>query len=96
MRNRTWYPAAAAAAAASIRSRVAAAPRSSSRAISSIGRKDVLSFLCEQDPTPLMDSIRDVHGSSYDLQKMRWGRADLMWVLHVKESLKPSAYQPED
>ncbi|MHC4471435.1 MAG: DUF2249 domain-containing protein [Planctomycetota bacterium] len=65
-------------------------------AISDLGKKEVLTLLSEEDPAPLMDSIRSVHGDSLDLQKMRWGRKDLPWMFHVKRSLKPSAYQPEE
>jgi len=65
-------------------------------AISELGKKEVLTLLCEEDPAPLMDSVRGVHGDALDIQRMRWGRADLPWVFHVKQSLKPSAFQPED
>jgi uncharacterized protein (DUF2249 family) len=65
-------------------------------AVSGLGQKEVLTLLCEEDPAPLMDSIKDIHGDSVDIQKMRWGRKDLLWMFHVKRSLKPSAYQSED
>ena len=65
-------------------------------AMGKLGRGEVLSLLCEEDPASLLDSVKDVHGTAYDLQKMRWGREELPWLLHVKESLKPSAYQAEE
>lgn len=63
-------------------------------AVAGLGRKEVLSVLAEEDPQSLIDSIKNVLGNAVDVQKVRWGVKALPWILHVKKSLKPSAYQP--
>ena len=58
--------------------------------ISGLGTKEVLTVLLSEDPQPIIDSVVDVHGTSFDLTKQRWGTADLPWLLHAKRSMKPS------
>ena len=57
--------------------------------------KEVLTLLMEEDPAGLIDSMKATLGDRIDVQMIRWGIKDLPWVVHVKKSLRPSAYQPE-
>jgi uncharacterized protein (DUF2249 family) len=64
-------------------------------AVSDLPFGEVLTLTMSEDPRPLMDSIAEVHGEALDLQPHRWGIEDRPWLLHVKKSRRPSAYQPE-
>ena len=63
-------------------------------AFADLERKEVLSLLAEEDPENLIESLKNVLGTTVDVVKIRWGVKDLPWLLHVKKSLKASAYQP--
>lgn len=52
---------------------------------------DVLTLLCGEDPAGLADSVRSVLGKTVDIQRIRWGIPDQPWVLHLKQSRKPSS-----
>jgi hypothetical protein len=65
-------------------------------AFAELGRKELLTLLLDEEPDALEDSLRNVLGTRADVQKLRWGVKDLPWILHLKRSLAPSAYQPED
>jgi uncharacterized protein (DUF2249 family) len=65
-------------------------------AVSDLPFGEVLTLLTDEDPEPLRVSIAEVLGESVDQQRLRWGREELPWVLHIKKSRRPSAYQPED
>jgi uncharacterized protein (DUF2249 family) len=57
-------------------------------------RGEVLTLLCADEPAVLEASVRTALGSSADVQKMRWGIKEQPWILHLKQSLKPSAVEP--
>lgn len=58
-------------------------------------RGEILTLLCPDDPETLVVAAGKVLGDTADLQKMRWGIKGQPWILHIKRSLKPSAYQGE-
>ncbi len=64
--------------------------------ISDLGPKELLTVLSNEDPVTIVDSVRNVLGDSVDVQTIRWGLADLGWILHVKKSRMHSAYDPGD
>ena len=65
-------------------------------AVSDLGKQETLTLLLDEDPRDVVDSLKNVHGDGIDIQRIRWGLKDLPWILHVKLSLKPSAYQPSE
>ena len=56
---------------------------------------EILTVLLPGDPESIIASIRTIHGTSYDMTKLRWGTKDIPWVFHAKKSLRPSAYTPQ-
>ncbi len=60
-------------------------------AVERLRRGEVLTLLLPDDPEPLMDSLREIHGASLDLARLRWSTKEIPWILHVKRSLAPSA-----
>lgn len=61
-----------------------------------LGPREVLTLLADEDAPGLADSLKTVLDSRFDIQPMRWGVKDLPFVIHLKKSLKPSAYHPEE
>jgi len=59
-------------------------------------KREILTLLLDEDPSDIVESLQNVHGDGIDTQKIRWGLKDLPWLLHVKLSLKTSAYQPAE
>jgi uncharacterized protein (DUF2249 family) len=55
-------------------------------------RGEVLTLLCNEDPEALVQAAKQALGVTADIQKIRWGVKDQPWILHLKRSLKPSAY----
>jgi uncharacterized protein (DUF2249 family) len=52
---------------------------------------EVLTVFSGEDPAGLADSLRSVLGTTMDIQRIRWAIPDQPWVLHLKESRKPSS-----
>jgi uncharacterized protein (DUF2249 family) len=65
-------------------------------AVSELKPTEVLTLLLPEPPDPIVESLKNVFPDQLDIQPVRWGLKDLPWILHVKKSLKPSAYHPEE
>jgi uncharacterized protein (DUF2249 family) len=65
-------------------------------AIDGLATGDVLTLLSADNPQPLAEELKRIHGEDLDLQRLRWGGKTVSWRLHIKKSRMPSAYQPED
>ena len=55
-------------------------------------RGEILTLLCIDDPEPLVQGVKTALKDTADVQKMRWGIKGQPWILHIKQSLKPSSY----
>jgi len=64
-------------------------------AVESLPFGEVLTLITAEDPQPIADDVKAVHGDDVDVERLRWGGKSLTWRLHMKKSRMPSAYQPE-